>query len=77
MQKLAGPSFSADSTSTWRPIRAPVDNRHRTGPPAGQLLSLHEGAIVSYSIVEDASAATTARSAAETLVTRAVPGSPA
>jgi AcrR family transcriptional regulator len=44
---------------------------------AGQLLSLHEGAFVSYSIVDDTTAAITARSAAEILLTRAVPGSSA
>ncbi len=41
---------------------------------AGQLLSLHEGAVVSYSIVGDPTAAATARSAADVLLTRAVPG---
>lgn len=41
---------------------------------AGQLLSLHEGAIISYSIVNDTTAATAARSAAEILLARAVRG---
>lgn len=44
---------------------------------AAQLLSLHEGASVSYSIVDDRTAAMTARSAAEVLFTRAAPGSSA
>ena len=44
---------------------------------AGQLLSLHEGAVVSYSIVGDTTAAAGARSAAEVLLTRAVPPSSA
>ena len=35
---------------------------------AVQLLSLHEGAIVSYSIVDEANAAATTRAAAETLI---------
>ena len=39
---------------------------------AGQLLSLHEGAIISYSIVNDTTAANSARSAAEILLARAV-----
>lgn len=39
---------------------------------AGQLLSLHEGAIVSYSIADESTAATAARAAAETLVTQAI-----
>lgn len=36
---------------------------------AAQLLSLHEGAIISYSIADEATAASTARAAAEILVT--------
>ncbi len=38
---------------------------------AAQLLSLHEGAIISYSIADEATAASTARAAAEILVTSA------
>jgi AcrR family transcriptional regulator len=38
---------------------------------AVQLLSLHEGAIVSYSIVDEAGAATAARAAARTLIAHA------
>jgi len=44
---------------------------------AGQLLSLHEGAVVSHAIVGDTSAAAIARSAAEILLDRAVAGSSA
>lgn len=39
---------------------------------ATQLLSLHEGAIVTYSIIEDPTAAITARRAAQTLIIRSV-----
>lgn len=42
---------------------------------AAQLLSLHEGALVNYSIVDDNAAVPTARAAAETLVTKALPDS--
>lgn len=41
---------------------------------ATQLLSLHEGAIVSYAITDDRTAATAARAAAETLVSSALRG---
>lgn len=41
---------------------------------ASQLLSLHEGALVSYSIAHDTTAASTARSAAEILLAHARPG---
>lgn len=41
---------------------------------ATQLLSLHEGAIVSYAITNDTSAAAAARTAAKILVTGALPG---
>lgn len=44
---------------------------------ATQLLSLHEGAIVSYAITNDTSAAAAARAAAKTLVADALPESPA
>ncbi|MHA6804058.1 TetR/AcrR family transcriptional regulator [Salinifilum ghardaiensis] len=44
---------------------------------ATQLLSLHEGAIVSYAITNDTSAAAATRAAAKTLVTGASPGPPA
>ena len=40
---------------------------------AAQLLSLHEGASVSYSIVDDTAAATRARSAADILLRHALP----
>jgi AcrR family transcriptional regulator len=39
---------------------------------AVQLLSLHEGAIVCYSIVAEANVAATVRAAAETLITRSI-----
>jgi thiazole synthase ThiGH ThiG subunit len=39
---------------------------------AVQLLNLHEGAIVSYSIVDEAKAPVVARAAAETLIAHAV-----
>lgn len=39
---------------------------------AGQLLCLHEGAIVSYSIANDSGAAASARAAAQTLVIQAI-----
>lgn len=41
---------------------------------AAQLLVLHEGAVVSYSIIDDTTAAAAARSAAEALLERAVSG---
>lgn len=41
---------------------------------AVQLLSLHEGAIVSFAMVGEANAAASARAAAEALVARALPG---
>jgi AcrR family transcriptional regulator len=43
---------------------------------ANQLLTLHEGAIVTYSVAEDQDAAETAREAASALVTVALPASP-
>lgn len=42
---------------------------------ATQLLSLHEGAIISYAIVNEIAAASKARAAAEALVTAAITGS--